>query len=388
MKLSEIFTYQFVPGKLFNIPEQPLNAFLDLTTQCNNKCLFCYNTESQIKSNDIVNHVKLKSIVTLLGSTGTKEILYLGGEPFSYPFILEILSTGKKYEMFQRAVTNGSYFKDNRFCKELKDAGLTEVGISFHSSKKELHDKLAGRNGAFDNAIEGIERCLEAEIPVFIQYSPNQLNNVDDILHFAHLIRRQYGNSINMFDVNRLLPVGMGRDTKHIILNKVQWFNFLANLTRVLDLDFEVRVELTAFCWIKKMADKNKISEEIIEKIFSFNRGCYMWIAQLPLDYNGNIKFCPAGEKVGPNILEVDWPDFWHKSTLFHKFRNFTWNNKCIDFSNNTACEFFYRCIGGCKNSNLKIYNEDNLSIGFKNPKSKTVFTEKSVPLENSFQLY
>jgi MoaA/NifB/PqqE/SkfB family radical SAM enzyme len=363
MKLSEIFTYQFIPGKLFNIPEHPLNAFLDLTTQCNNKCLFCYNTESQVKSNVIVNPSKLKSIVTLLGSTGTKEILYLGGEPFSYPFILEILNTGKKYEMFQRAVTNGSYLKDNKFCKELKEAGLTEVGISFHSSKKEVHDKLAGREGAYDDAIEGIDRCLEAGIPVFIQYSPNQLNSLDDILHFAQLIRRQYGNSINMFDVNRLLPVGMGRNAGHIILNKQQWFKFLVTLTRVLDLNFEVRVELTPFCWIKEMADRYEISEAIIEKIFSVNRGCYMWIAQLPLDFNGNIKFCPAGEKVGPNILEVDWPKYWMSGDLFQKFRNFSWNDICIDFSKNKPCEFFYKCIGGCKSSSKSGYQIDILSI-------------------------
>lgn len=363
MKLSEIFTYQFIPGRLFNVPEQPLNVFLDITTQCNNKCLFCYNNESYIRNNKIVDPRKFKSIVSLLGKTGTKEILYLGGEPFSYPHILEILHTGKKYDIVQRAVTNGSYFKDVKFCKSLKNAGLSEVGISFHSSKKEVHDRLSGRMGAFDDAVRGVKRCLEARIPVFIQYSPNQLNTKNDILHFAHLLRREYGNAINMFDVNRLLPVGMGRDAGHLILEKLQWFNFLVTLTRVLDLDFRVRVELTPFCWIKEMADKNEISEAVVEKIFSFNRGCYMWIAQLPLDCNGNIKFCPAGEKVGPNILEVDWPKYWQSGDIFQKFRNFSWNSNCISFSYNTACEFFYRCAGGCKSSGKSDYQLDILSI-------------------------
>ena len=363
MELSKIFTYQFIPGQLFKIPDQPLNAFLDITAQCNNRCLFCYNSESYIRNNKVSDPDKLKSIVTLLGKTGTKEILYLGGEPFSYPYILEILYTGKKYDIFQRAVTNGSYFIDTKFCKSLKDAGLSEVGISFHSSKEEVHDQLSGRKGAFVDAISGMEKCLEEGIPVFIQYSPNQLNADDDILQFAHMLRREYGNSINMFDVNRLLPVGMGSDAGHIILNKKQWLNFLVTLSRVPDMDFKVRVELTPFCWLKEMAYKNDISELTLERIFSFNRGCYMWIAQLPLDCNGNIKFCPAGEPVGPNILEVDWPKYWQSGDLFQMFRNFIWNKKCIDFSNNTACEFYYRCAGGCKNSFKSIYQLDNLSI-------------------------
>ena len=82
MKLSDIFTYEFVPGKLFKIPQQPLNAFLDITTSCNNKCLFCYNSESYVENNKNVDHEKLKKIVSLLGSTGTKEILYLVANRF------------------------------------------------------------------------------------------------------------------------------------------------------------------------------------------------------------------------------------------------------------------------------------------------------------------
>jgi MoaA/NifB/PqqE/SkfB family radical SAM enzyme len=366
MKLSEIFTYNFTPGGLFKTPLHPLNAFLDITASCNNKCMFCYNSESYIQNNKNVDPEKLKKIVTLLGSTGTKEILYLGGEPFLYPHIIDILTTGKEYDIFQRAVSNGSYFKDKSFCDRLKNAGLSEVGISFHSSKKDIHDKLSGRSGAFEDAINGVEKCLEADIPVFIQYSPNQWNSEDDIVLFAQMIRERYGTLINMFDVNRLLPIGIGGNANHIIMNEEQWFRFLVTLSSVCDMDFEIRVELSPFCWIREMALQYGIPEAIVEKIYSFNRGCYMWIAQLPLDCNGNIKFCPAGEKVGPNILEVDWPDYWQSGILFQKFRNFTWNSKCIDFSKNKACEFFYQCLAGCKYTDTEFISEDSLTLGYR----------------------
>lgn len=363
MKLTDIFTNQIAPGRLFNIPEQPLNVFLDITTQCNNKCLFCYNSESYIRNNKVVDPDKLIKIVNLLGRTSTKEILYLGGEPFSYPYILEILHAGKKYDIFQRAVTNGSYFNGIEFCKRVKDAGLSEVGISFHSSSEDIHDLLSGRKGAYIDALKGLERCLTAEIPVFIQYSPNQLNSEDDILRFANLLKKECGNSINMFDVNRLLPIGTGKDVGHIILSKHQWFKFLVTLTQILDLDFEVRVELTPFCWIKEMAIKNEITETVVSKIFSLNRGCYMWIAQLPLDCNGNIKFCPAGEKVGPSILDVDWPNYWHHGELFQSYRSFIWNKNCINFKDMYVCEYFFKCFGGCKYSKGGPYQIDRLSV-------------------------
>ena len=326
MKLSDIFTNQITPGRLFNIPEQPHNVILDLTTACNNKCIFCYNSNSYIKRNGNSDPKKLLEIVKLLGQTGTKEILYLGGEPISSPYILKILSEGKKNNVFQRVVSNGSYYKDIDFCRELKNIGLDETGISFHSSDEQTHDKLAGRTGAFKDAMKGIEKCLEAGISVFIQYSPNRLNNINDVIEFGWFIRNNYGNEIKLFDINRLLPLGKGLRANDIIFNKGQWFEFLVLLTQLSDMNFEVRVELTPFCWLDKMKALNKIDAKTLEKIYKFNRGCFMWIAQLPLDCNGYIKFCPAGEKVGPSILEVNWPEYWETGEIYHPYRSFNWN--------------------------------------------------------------
>ena len=79
MKLSHIFTNSIKPGYIFEIPDQPINFMLDLTNSCNNRCLYCYNPGNQNYRNDYPDPVSLKEIVSLIGETGTKEILYLGG---------------------------------------------------------------------------------------------------------------------------------------------------------------------------------------------------------------------------------------------------------------------------------------------------------------------
>ena len=116
MKISDIFTYDFTPENLFKIPSQPVNVMLDVTYNCNNKCAFCYNPQGLSEKYDID---KLLKIIILLGETGTKEILYLGGEPFSNEHINDILNMGKKHNIFQRAVSNGSYFKNVEYCKKI-----------------------------------------------------------------------------------------------------------------------------------------------------------------------------------------------------------------------------------------------------------------------------
>ncbi len=359
MKLLDIFTNEIKPGYLFNIPEQPANIMLDVTNSCNNHCVYCYNPSDRSYLDDSPDPERLKKVIALIGETGTKEILYLGGEPFAAPFMGELLEIGKDYGLFQRAVSNGSFFNDISSCIQLKDKGLDEVGISFHSSNPKIHDKIAGRKGSFNDALLGVENCNAAGIKTFIQYSPNALNVTHDILLLIQYLKNNLGAEISFVDINRLLPMGQGKRGKYIFLGDDEWFQLLAMATGLYDIGLEVHAELTPFCWLKHKAVKHKTSGDTLKYIYKLNRGCFMWVAQLPLDYKGRIKFCPTGTAVGPSILDVSWPVFWSEWIEFEKYRSFLWNNTCVDFDNNIACNYFYRCLGGCKYSNGSHYEVD-----------------------------
>ena len=192
MKLSNFFTGEVAPGKLFRIPDQPSNIMLDLTSKCNHRCLYCYNPDflrAMPKEPDVS---VLKGIINLIGRTGTEEILYLGGEPFALPQINEILKTGQQFQIFQRAVSNGSFFHSTAQCSTFKAAGLDEIGISFHSSIPDIHDKITGVKNSHNKAMKGVSNCLAAGIPTFIQYSPNTLNPPNDLHILAEDIRKKW----------------------------------------------------------------------------------------------------------------------------------------------------------------------------------------------------
>lgn len=365
MKLSHIFTHDIRAGKLFNIPEQPTNVMLDVTNYCNNHCLFCYNPRNSLYRNDKPDIDSLKKIVSIIGENRTKEILYLGGEPFSFSGMHDILKTGKKYGMFQRAVSNGSFLKNKATCGYLKESGLDEVGISFHSAHETIHDKLAGRRGSFSDATVAVENSLSAGISTFIQYSPTRLNSMQDIIDLAKYIRKRFGNRIVFFDVNRLLPLGCGSSRQDLFLADDDWFIFLCEASALCQQDFDVHAELTPICWLKHKAEVYDVAEEITTAVIKMNRGCFMWVAQLALDYRGRIKFCPAGSFVGPSILDVTWPDFWKTWEGFEQYRTFLWNDVCIDFETKNTCSFFYRCLGGCKYSKGTHYGVDRYAIDF-----------------------
>lgn len=363
MKLSHIFTNTIEPGKLFNIPEQPVNIMLDVTNACNNRCVYCYNPADRSFRDDSPDPESLKEVVALIGETGTKEILYLGGEPFAAPFMKDLLDIGKKHGLFQRAVSNGSFFKDTDSCLQLMDSGLNEVGISFHSSNSAVHEKISGRKGSFNDAMLGVENCIAAGLNTFIQYSPNTLNEPDDISLLVQDIQKNFGDKISFIDINRLLPIGQGNKGKKLFLEDDEWFQLLNTATNLYDIGLGVHAELTPFCWLENKANKHSISSERLEKLFKLNRGCFMWVAQLPLDYKGRIKFCPTGTAVGPTILDVKWPDFWRDWDQFVQYRSFSWDNPCLDFYGKKACKYFYRCLGGCKYSKGTHYEADRYSL-------------------------
>ena len=379
MKISHIFTNDFRPGRLFEIPEQPINVMLDVTNVCNNRCLFCYNPDGEEYRNHPPDLEQLQRIILKIAKAGTREILYLGGEPFALPAMKTLLSTGKKLGMLQRAVSNGSFFVDAGRCRELKKCGLDEVGISIHSSIDNLHDRISGRKGAFRDAITGIENCLIAGVATFVQYSPNTLNAPDDLLKLSDFLYVRFGGKIDLIDINRLLPLGKGSRAKRLFLSENSWFELLVSAAELPDLGYEVRVELTPHCWIMHKSTQHRIPDHTVQRIFHMNRGCYMWIAQLALDVQGRIKFCPAGPPVGPSILDVKWPEFWKRWEPFETYRRFGWNKTCVDFQAKSACRHFYSCLGGCKYSKGSHYELDAYCL--KIDQSFTLTAERSETL-------
>jgi MoaA/NifB/PqqE/SkfB family radical SAM enzyme len=365
MKLSHIFTGDIRPGNLFNVPEQPINVMLDVTNYCNNHCLFCYNPGNAVYRNDKPDIASLERIVSLIGENGTKEILYLGGEPFSFPEMHALLRAGKKYDMFQRAVSNGTFLNNKTTCRDLKESGLDEVGISFHSARETVHDQLAGRKGSFSDAMSAIENSLSAGITTFIQYSPTRLNSVGDIIELGTNIKKIFGNGIVYFDINRLLPLGQGNTHPDLFIEDDNWFRFLCEASELYQQEFDVHAELTPFCWLKSKAGVYGIADNILDALFRSNRGCFMWVAQLALDHRGRIKFCPAGASIGPSLLDVEWPDFWKTWEGFEQYRSFLWNDICIDFETKSARNFLYRCLGGCKYSKGTHYEVDRYAIDY-----------------------
>jgi len=109
---------------------------IKITFNCNNHCDFCAQGDKRTR-------IKTKPF---------EEILH--------PQIIDIVKKAKElgYEVIQLQ-TNGRTFAYYDFCKELKKAGVNQMGPSLHGSKPEIHEKLTHSKDSFKQVVQGIINC-------------------------------------------------------------------------------------------------------------------------------------------------------------------------------------------------------------------------------------
>ncbi len=349
MKTSHLHTGDIRPGHIYKVPDAPGNVMLDLTWQCNLKCIFCYNPADTHDS----PHPSLEltsEILRTLADWGVQEVLYLGGEPTLRRDLEALLELGARLNLVQRLVTNGTRLTPHR--ARLLAELVVETAVSLQGSNRMVHDRLTGSQGAFERSFATLETLTTTGVRTYVHYSPTNLDP-GGLLQLDELLRSSFGDAIHLIDVNRLLPYGEGAgDGRSVVLDEDGWWVLLRDVGQLALTGRSVRVESTPHCWIRERAARDDLDDQTTEAIIHAQRPCWMGIDQLALDPWGHIKLCPAGPPVGPSILDCDPLELWHSHPIFVKRRELSFlGHACIDYENGTICEYFYDCGGGCRSA-------------------------------------
>jgi molybdenum cofactor biosynthesis enzyme MoaA len=176
-----------------------------LTRRCNNRCLFCHDAERHDGSN--VDTETLFAEIRAGRERGATRLLLSGGEPTIHPAFIELVEFGKRagYGWVQ-VVTNGRMFAYDGFTQRAAAAGLSEATVSMHGHTAELHDRLVGVRGAFDQALRGLRNLLRRRfvVSVDVVVSRPNVRHLEDILRFFLAV------GVREFDLLHLVPFGRG----------------------------------------------------------------------------------------------------------------------------------------------------------------------------------
>jgi len=136
-------------------PLFPREIFLDLTSFCNQSCVFCANRK--IKSKSTMKSEFVKRTLTELYKCGTRDIgLYATGESFLVRKLAHYVKFAKDLGYEYIFITTNGALVTPETGKPVIDAGLDSIKFSISAGKRETYRKIHGKDD-FDRVIENLK---------------------------------------------------------------------------------------------------------------------------------------------------------------------------------------------------------------------------------------
>src|SRR2546430_15708704 len=118
-------------------------AFLaELTYRCPLHCPYCSNP-ARARSGEELTTNEWRRVFRETTELGVLQVGFSGGEPLVRRDLAELVHAGREARLYTNLITSGVGLDENR-ARELRDAGLDSVQLSFQSDHVDLADEIAG----------------------------------------------------------------------------------------------------------------------------------------------------------------------------------------------------------------------------------------------------
>ncbi|MBI2852401.1 MAG: radical SAM protein [Chloroflexi bacterium] len=145
------------------------------TRQCNLGCMHCYASADTTRSAGEMDTATARQFISGVAEFSVPVLMFSGGEPLLRKDLFELASFAKEEGLRLVISTNGTLITDEA-ARKISEIGFAEIGISLDGIG-EKNDYFRGRNGAYDDALRGIRRCLERGIRVSLRLTMTHFNH-------------------------------------------------------------------------------------------------------------------------------------------------------------------------------------------------------------------
>jgi len=305
----------------------PYRMDLAITYRCNNKCLHCY-TGGPRETKELTTQEWLL-VINKLFELGIPQVVFTGGEPTLRDDLTTMIAHTQEVGLVSGLITNGRKLKDEAYFKSLVDAGLDHVQITLESHDPEVHDKITGVEGSWDETVQGLKNAIASPIYTISNTTLNQYN-VKDILKTIDFI---HSLGLKQFACNSLIYSGKAPEVaKNFALDEASLEPVLTQIrdhTRELGMEF-IWYTPTEYCVL------NPLQLELGIK------SCSACRISMCIEPNGTVIPCQSYFVPLGNIFKDEWKKIW-QSPLCLKLRARKYvSDKCYD------CPSLNICGGGC----------------------------------------
>ncbi len=297
----------------------PFSLHLDLTSECNERCVHCYvprNKHHYIDSNQAC------MVMSQFRDMGGLQITLSGGECLLHPDFEKILRFSRDLDLSVSILSNLTCLTDH-YALLFKDMNVSLVQVSLYSMNPLIHDSITRLSGSFFRTKKSIERLHALDVPLQISCPCMKQNykGYQDVLDYAYSMKiKAYTDYIMM---------ARSDGTTDNLSNRLSIEESKALMRTIMEHELEMRKKLSEE--IETLAP-----EKLADKPL-----CGVGLDAISLGADGNYYACSGfqGYPLG-NCAEQTLKDVWENSPKIKYLRGLRKRDfpKCTNCSDSAFC--------------------------------------------------
>jgi len=303
------------------------------TESCNEHCVHCY-VDQRVGGKSLPLERRL-ALIDQLGSMGTLDITFTGGEALLSSDLPALIDRAKKNDLVISVLSNLTLLTDELF-DVIKNANVAIVQTSIYSMDASIHDAITRRQGSLSQTLSAVERLRSAGVRVSISCPIMKENR--DLFH--KVLRYGADNDIPTNCDFGIMAKENG-DTSNLV-----------HRVDTVDLENVVTSVVRDSPKYREMLERNANRLDDVS-IDTCGIGNYM----LCLKSTGEFLPCPGFGLVVGNAWESDIEDVWRSSPQLIALRQFS---RSATFPQCTSCE----ATTFCNFCLAKFHNEADWTAG------------------------
>jgi len=240
---------------------------LQITTECNQDCLFCSVPKSPIEK---PSFDELRKRVKKLKELGTTDLFITGGEPTIHKDLFKILDLAKELGFEEITIQSNCSNLTKPFLEKIKGYKNVKFDISFHSFEEEIFKKLSNSDN-YKEFLSGLKNIKDLGVPCYLTIVINKLN-YRKLKEHIQFIRKNFPN-ITHFSFNFVDPVSRAKENKGIVPTLAETERYIhETVGYILENGLTFRLERVPLCY---MAGFEEFSTEARMPTFNERRLTY-----------------------------------------------------------------------------------------------------------------
>ena len=285
---------------------RPVYVVWELTLKCDLACRHCGSRAGRPRDEEM-SLDEAKAIADQLQQMGSKEVTFIGGEAYLYPFWEEIVAYTSSLGMVTTMTTGARALSQDK-CLRLANAGMSAISISLDGLEG-THDTLRAVKGSFQNAIQAVADIQNAGMVAHANTQINRLNK-DELWALGHLLMQK---GVRSWQVQLTGAMGRAADRPDWLLQPYELLEIMPLLER---LSLKGREQGFVLNAANNLGYYGPVESNIRHQYW---KGCGAGRHVLGIESNGAVKGCPSLPSepyIGGNLRHNSLQEIWNTQRL------------------------------------------------------------------------